>query len=228
MSNMAIWDQVCTTDPNQTKTVNQRGGYTAIVPQYQIQQATEVFGPYGKGWGFASCDLDMSQIEPLGLVIVKAIFFYVTGGDRSEFPINNAWPVKQGSRIDPDFAKKAETNTMSKALSKLGFGADVFMGQFDDNEYLQEAAKTASVKSAESALDKKEREEQEYNDWMQEMYESFANASTMQELQAAHKSRIRKAKARGYDTAILHIERAKDKHKERLESQEVSTNDSTV
>lgn len=228
MSNMAIWDQVSVTDPKQTKTVNQRGGYTAIVPQYQIQQATEVFGPYGKGWGFSSCDLDMSQFEALGLVLVKAVFFYVIDGDKSEFPINNAWAVKQGSRIDADFAKKAETNTMSKALSKLGFCADVFMGQFDDNEYLQEATKTANVKSAESAIDKKEREELDYNNWMQDMYEDFASATCIADLKSVHKSRIRKAKARGYESSIIHIERAKDKHKERLESQEGNDNDSAV
>ena len=37
-----------------------------------------------------------------------------------------------------EFIKKLETNTISKALSRLGFGADVFLGKFDDSRYIQE------------------------------------------------------------------------------------------
>ena len=46
-----LWDRVCETDPNTTKKVNQRGGFTAIGAQYQVKCATEKFGPYGLGFG---------------------------------------------------------------------------------------------------------------------------------------------------------------------------------
>ena len=40
--------------------------------------------------------------------------------------------------VDADFAKKIETDALTKALSKLGFNADVFMGRFDDTKYVLE------------------------------------------------------------------------------------------
>ena len=40
--------------------------------------------------------------------------------------------------VDADFAKKIETDALTKALSKLGFNADVFMGRFDDHKYVEE------------------------------------------------------------------------------------------
>ena len=60
MSNLDLWDKVKKTDPDYTKQVTQRGGYTSISPQYQIRCATEQFGCYGDGWGFESIDLDLS------------------------------------------------------------------------------------------------------------------------------------------------------------------------
>ena len=75
MNNLKLWDSVKETDEAFTKQVKQRGGYTSITPQYQMQEATKQFGPYGLGWGFESIDMDYSAIETLELVIVKAIFF---------------------------------------------------------------------------------------------------------------------------------------------------------
>lgn len=40
--------------------------------------------------------------------------------------------------LDDNFAKKIETDTLTKAISKLGFNADIFMGKFDDVRYLKE------------------------------------------------------------------------------------------
>ena len=44
-------------------------------------------------------------------------------------------------KIDDNFAKKLETDTLTKAISKLGFNADIFMGKFDDTKYLAEIKK---------------------------------------------------------------------------------------
>jgi hypothetical protein len=42
------------------------------------------------------------------------------------------------TKPDADFAKKVETDALTKGLSKLGFNADVFMGLYDDHKYVQE------------------------------------------------------------------------------------------
>ena len=159
MNNLDLWDKVKKTDPEYTKEVKMRGGFTSISPQYQIMKATEQFGSYGSGWGFDSVDLDMAHIETLSLVMVKAVFFYIVGEQRNTFPINNSWSVKSGSKIDDDFAKKAETNTMSKALSKLGFSADIFMGEFDNPDYVEAIGNEFAYEKAEDKIEEQTKQQ---------------------------------------------------------------------
>ncbi len=47
--------------------------------------------------------------------------------------------------VDADFAKKIETDALTKALSKIGFNADVFMGRYDDVKYVNEMAEEFSL-----------------------------------------------------------------------------------
>ena len=50
--NLKLWESVCITDPDMVKKERLSGRLiTAIDPQYQRRKATEVFGPYGIGWG---------------------------------------------------------------------------------------------------------------------------------------------------------------------------------
>lgn len=155
MNNLSVWDKFSVTDQAMTKRVNQRGGYTAIDPTYQAKNATKAFGPYGRGWGLCVSDFDYTLIDK-GVVVHKAVFFYVLEGERFEFPISNAIEAFKKTKAgdffnDTDFAKKLETNTVSKALSKLGFNADVFMGYFEDEAYLNSAAtELANEKTAEN------------------------------------------------------------------------------
>ena len=99
--------------------------------------ATEQFGPYGEGFGFKSIELDYSLIEKFNLVVFKGVFFHPKG----EFEIINSSKMymdRAQKMVDADFAKKIETDALTKALSKLGFNADVFMGRFDDTKYVLE------------------------------------------------------------------------------------------
>ena len=62
------------------------------------------------------------------------------------------------TKIDDNFAKKLETDALTKAISKLGFNADIFMGKFDDTRYLAEvtkefADKPAPIKLSQKAID---------------------------------------------------------------------------
>ena len=75
---MKLWKAVCTTDPDATKRVNQRGGFTAIDAYSQIMAATKQFGPVGKGWGW-----EIDRIEyPEGCV---AMFVKVWHGTRDNW-----------------------------------------------------------------------------------------------------------------------------------------------
>ena len=138
MNNMELWSKVEKTNPAHTKPAKIGGlKITAIAPQYQIKCATEQFGPYGKGWGFKSIELDYNLVEKYDLVVFKGVFFHPGG----QFEIINSSKMHMDNAkkmIDADFAKKIETDALTKALSKLGFNADIFMGRFDDTKYVTE------------------------------------------------------------------------------------------
>jgi len=130
-NNMKIWDKVSVTDPEITKRVNQRGGFTAIDAQAQLKKATEVFGPYGTHWGITNLEYE-AIADPDGniLEITLTARFYYPGG---EFPMSNDMRYRPGDEC----RKKLLTDLRSKCLSTLGFNSDVFEGKFDDNRYVQ-------------------------------------------------------------------------------------------
>ena len=139
---MRIWDQVCKTDPKYTKKVNQRGGFTAIDAQYQLMMATEMFGPIGYGWGVKD-----ETFNIIGeMVIYQGILFYHYGIDGDSVGVNEI-PIHSSLQVKPDCIKSVATDALTKGLSKLGFNADVFLGRFDDNQYVQNVKKEFNKKS---------------------------------------------------------------------------------
>ena len=169
-NNLELWYNVEKTNPKYTKKAKVGGNnITAISPQFQIMNATEQFGSYGRKWGFTNIKYDYSLTNTpikisitdyntksvsvvdtiLGLVGFKATFFYPEG----QFEISNSIKIftdNKHSKIDDNYAKKLETDTLTKALSKLGFNADIFLGKFDDVRYLQEV--TNEFKQKETQL----------------------------------------------------------------------------
>ena len=158
--NLKLWNAVEKTNPKYTKAANVGGNkITSIAPQYQIMNVTEQFGSYGKTWGFRSIELDYTLVPEFNLIVFKAIFFYPGG----EFPTINSIKMFMDNaklKIDDNFAKKLETDTLTKAISKLGFNADIFMGKFDDVKYLAEVTKEFSepAKVIENISDEKFKE----------------------------------------------------------------------
>ncbi len=150
--NLKLWDEVQKTDPKFTKKIEKKKNgmvvhsSTSISAQYQLKNATEQWGPYGSNWGLKDSEVDYSMVSVCGLVLYKVTFFSPV----STFEIRNSFPMLVGAKryADKDFLKKLETDTLTKALSKLGFNADVFMGQFDDIEYLTERAAEAELEAA--------------------------------------------------------------------------------
>jgi len=172
--NLELWKKVEKTNPKYTKKAKVGGNsITAISPQFQILNATEQFGSYGENWGFRNIELDYSITNTpiklsvqdwttkevtiidsiLGLVGFKATFFFPNG----EFEITNSIKIftdNKHSKIDDNYAKKLETDALTKALSKLGFNADIFLGKFDDQRYLQEVTTEFSVEAQEKEIQK--------------------------------------------------------------------------
>ena len=138
-NNMELWNRVSKTNPDYTKHVNIRGGFTAIDPHSQIQSATEAFGPAGIAWGW-----EILRVEylPTGHVAQLIGLWHSTEekpgvqqwGQASMYVGNNS------DRPDVDCMKKATTDGLTKCLSYLGFNADVFLGKFDDVKYVENVA----------------------------------------------------------------------------------------
>lgn len=133
-STMALWNQVRATDPKHTKSVSVRGGFTAIDPQYQKQEATKLWGPYGHRWGLSSLVWTLMEGNSFSMLRLDAVFFYPTEDSPVEFEIT----VDAKMKDNDDITKKLQTSAISKALSYLGFSADVFLGKFDDAAYVKD------------------------------------------------------------------------------------------
>jgi hypothetical protein len=139
-ANLRIWNAVCTTDPSHTKAVEFGRKFTAIDAHYQIQEATRLFGPVGEGWGYDTGEMVFAD----GLVIVPVTLWH---GDRTKTfgPIYGSTTLRdRKGNIDKDAPKKATTDALTKGLSQLGFNADVFLGRFDDNKYVEDLKKEFS------------------------------------------------------------------------------------
>lgn len=138
--NLDLWNKVEKTNPKYTKKANVKGNQiTSIAPQFQVMNATEQFGSYGSTWGFRNMNIDYTLMDK-GLVTFKALFYYPSG----EFETINSIQLYRDNamtKIDDNFAKKLETDTLTKALSKLGFNADIFLGKFDDIRYVEDLIK---------------------------------------------------------------------------------------
>ena len=169
--NIKLWQSVETTDPSFTKKVNQRGGFTAIGAQYQLRTATETFGPFGTGWGVK--DEKIEKWEDAGLAVYTGTLWYIPAEfkkgipvikeEPSEFPIHSSIKYHSNGRVDDDFMKKVATDALTKGLSKLGFNADVFMGKFDDNKYVNKLTNMngtwkKTVSDASEKLNKEDKE----------------------------------------------------------------------
>ena len=137
-NNMELWNKVCRTNPDDTQPVKKGSRqFTSICSQSQIKAATEQFGVYGRTWGLRNIRRDFESMKDYEIAIFSAEFFFPDGS----FEISTSLPVwisKPKGIIDNDICKKSETDLLTKALSKIGFNADVFMGLFDDNRYVSE------------------------------------------------------------------------------------------
>lgn len=150
--NMHLWNAVRTPDPAATKQFERSGGFkgTATNAVYLIQRATELWGPMGGNWGVEIVDDRVIQGAPMlgkdGSVIGHAQVHVIR--------INLRHPAgtvpgygqtmlvgtnKYGPYTDEEAPKKSLTDALTKALSWLGFAADVHLGRWDDNKYVAQA-----------------------------------------------------------------------------------------
>jgi hypothetical protein len=174
---MAIWDAVSRTNPANTKRVNQRGGFTAINAQSQIMEATRQFGPVGVGWGY-----ECGEITRMDNMVIVPVTLWHGARENSFGPVFGCAEMF-GQRVDHDAPKKAMTDALTKGLSQLGFNADVFLGLYDDNKYVEAARREfagqpASVAPAAAPAPPKESET------LRQLRRTLAECTSSQECKA--------------------------------------------
>ena len=162
--NLALWNAVCETDPRHTKSFSRGGGFsgTAINHTYQTRRATEFFGPKGIGWGVEILAADYCNGAPFidekhGVIghekvhVLRIKLWYtidVRGKDglfdavRGEIisfgQTTFVGKNKHGIFTDEEAPKKSLTDAESKALASLGFSADIHLGLYDSNKYVND------------------------------------------------------------------------------------------
>ena len=145
--NMLLWEQVQKTELKYTKPVKFGRGFTAIDPHSQVMKATEAFGPAGNGWGWKVMRVDYTPTNDVAILVGLWVDDHHSRDDHYECPGIQQWGQASlyidaaESKKDNDAFKKATTDGLTKCLSYLGFNADVFLGLFDDNKYVQQLKK---------------------------------------------------------------------------------------
>ena len=139
--NLKLWESVEKTDPKYTKGFSKAGGFsgTAINATYLIRKATALWGPMGGAWGPEVVD-DRYVTGGEGIIIhvLRINLRHPHGSVPSYGQTTFVGKNKNGVFTDEEAPKKSLTDATTKALSMLGFSADVFLGLYDDNKYVND------------------------------------------------------------------------------------------
>ena len=149
MNNLELWNAVEASDPKYLKTVSFGSrSFTAIDPQYQVRSATAQFGPVGEGWGWHANTSYINLSNGDTAVVSDVTIWH---GDRGQeygpFPGCRKFFDATKGRLAEDAPKMSVTDGLTKALSHLGFNADVFLGKMDGNKYAADSKKASTSTS---------------------------------------------------------------------------------
>lgn len=224
--NLRIWNLVSTTDTKYTKAAKVDGqNITSLNGTAMIMKATEVFGPAGFGFGWTvleerydkGAEIFSGEGEKrlsLGHALnhtVKIKFWAELDGKRGEFEqygcTKYLYKSSYGISTDPEAPKKSLTDAIKKSLSMLGFSADVFLGLFDDAEYVSQRRDEELIEKAEDQIEEEARQKQERLDYIKSVLESLQAAKTPHELKSFHDVAVRRLTARGDTQAVTRIVR---------------------
>ena len=218
---LELWDLFEKTDTAFTKTSDEGARLTSINPQYQIKRFTEEFGPCGVDWGFdliesffvegapmmrsnitdadgkpinfGPCKVHTGRVKLWFRMEGDEAMNYITATGHTRF----VYMTKNGPTTDEEYEKKTVTDGLTKAMSMLGMGGDVRMGQFDDPEYVTQLQLEEAI---EGSVDKEAalvEQDQDYREWFDKVHELAKTATGMHELEVIFKSSMVRIKGQG-------------------------------
>jgi hypothetical protein len=245
MSNLDIWNQVKETDPSRTKGFKGAGGFegTAINPTYLVLEATKIWGPIGINWGYevkadyftdgaplAKKDTGEHIVDSSGNMLFQKMhtceleLWYMQGEKKgtvfnyghTPYLLCNKW----GIAFDGEVKKKSLTDALKKCLSMLGFAADIYLGDYEDTDYLQMITEKNRIEKAENKTEEAEAIKQEHISWFGKHTELMKTATNFHELETLFKIAIKTLRQRKDNEGIIEITRIKDLRKSQLEEKE--------
>lgn len=223
--NLGIWNRVYKTDAKFTKAFSNNGGGTSINGTYMVMQATKVFGPHGINWGVEIIEERFDNGAPIMRSVkqqdgnfiqeiipngaggylcevnhtVKIRLWYKHSGKTGEVIAYGCTPYvyksKNGPLSDGEAPKKSLTDATKKALSQLGFSADVFLGLYDDLTYRQENDAEFALKNASEKAEGVTRMREELDEHLAKVAETLKGAVTANEATKVHGSVAREIEA---------------------------------
>ncbi|HAK9055085.1 TPA: hypothetical protein H2869_003064 [Salmonella enterica] len=209
--NLALWKNVFKTDERFTKAFTQNGGGTSINGTYIAMKATREFGPFGIGWGVEVLEERFDKGAPIvrrtqtpngdswelisngsgGYLeelhhTMKVKVWFILNGVRGESEAYGCTPylygTKNGPMSDGEAPKKSWTDAVKKALSPLGFSADIFMGLYDNPEYRQQNKAEFAIKNASENAEDAARLRKELDDKLTKVADTLAAGVTQNEV----------------------------------------------
>ncbi|MBI6621163.1 hypothetical protein YA0783_22960 [Pseudomonas corrugata] len=208
--NMQIWNRVEKTDTRFTKDAKVGGQQiTSLNGTAMIMKATEIFGPVGIGFGWKVTEErfdkgaemfvgEGDKRASLGFELnhtVKILFWFKIDGERGELEQYGCTPYlyksKFGTTTDGEAPKKSLTDAIKKSLSMLGFSADVFLGMFDDRDYVQQRQEEEAIEQAVDKDAEIARQAQDRLDYIKSIIDTMQGAKTPHELKKIHDTAVR-------------------------------------
>ncbi|HHR3619172.1 TPA: hypothetical protein ACS5MP_001450 [Salmonella enterica subsp. enterica] len=227
--NLELWKNVFKTDERFTTAFSVNGGGTSINGTYMTMIATREFGPKGIGWGVDILEERFDNGAPItrtvkgtdgnntwelipdgvgGILtekhhIIKIRLWYIRNGVRGEEISFGCTPYiyssKHGLICDGEATKKSLTDATKKALSALGFCADIFMGLYDNQEYRQKNKAEFALKNASENAEDAARVRQELDDKLTRVANTLASAVSENEINKVYSSIAREAEVHRKD-----------------------------
>ncbi|EJY1141707.1 hypothetical protein OFO35_003711 [Salmonella enterica] len=227
--NLELWKDVFKTDERFTTAFSLNGGGTSINGTYMTMIATREFGPKGIGWGVDILEERFDNGAPItrtvkgtdgnntwelipdgvgGILtekhhIIKIRLWYIRNGVRGEEISFGCTPYiyssKHGLICDGEATKKSLTDATKKALSALGFCADIFMGLYDNQEYRQKNKAEFALKNASENAEDAARVRQELDDKLTRVANTLASAVSDNEINKVYSSIAREAEVHRKD-----------------------------
>lgn len=227
--NLELWKEVFKTDERFTTAFSVNGGGTSINGTYMTMIATREFGPKGIGWGVDILEERFDDGAPITRTVkgtdgnntwefipdgvgsiltekhhvIKIRLWYIRNGARGEEISFGCTPYIYGSKYGPicdgEATKKSLTDATKKALSALGFCADIFMGLYDNPEYRQKNKAEFALKNASENAEDAARVRQELDDKLTRVANTIASAVSEHEINKVYSSIAREAEVHRKD-----------------------------